>query len=320
MSQLAVIAIGGNSLITDQKHVSVEDQYHAVVETAKYIVDLIDLGIDVVVTHGNGPQVGFVMRRSEIAEETEHMHPVPLYTCDADTQGAIGYQIQQALRNEFVKRRSVKRAVTIITQVEVSPDDPAFTRPAKPIGSFYTAQELATIHKKHPDWVLTYDAGRGYRRVVPSPKPVKIIERKAIKALLDQEFCVIAVGGGGIPVIRTDDNMLEGINAVIDKDHASALLATYLKADYFIISTAVEQVCLNYGTDKEQGLNHLTLQEIESYKEQGHFAKGSMLPKIEAAEKFIKEGGKKAIITSPDNLIKAIKGEAGTIIDSIEVN
>jgi len=316
MSELAVIAIGGNSLIKDKTHLRVEDQYDAVVETAKHIVDIIEMGISVVVTHGNGPQVGFIMRRSEIAEEVEQMHPVPLYSCDADTQGAIGYQIQQALRNEFVKRRTNIRAVTLITQVEVDIDDPAFQNPSKPIGSFYLESQIEELRRKHPGWQLMYDAGRGYRRVVPSPKPVKIVERKPIQALVDTGFCVIAVGGGGIPVIRTKDNVLKGVNAVIDKDHASALLAANLGADYFIISTAVDQVCIEFNTPKEKKLSHLTLAEIEAYKEQGQFAPGSMLPKIEAVESFLRNGGKKAIITSPGLLKEALIGGAGTVIIS----
>lgn len=314
MSKLAVIAIGGNSLIKDKAHLRVEDQYDAVVATAKHIVDIIEMGISVVVTHGNGPQVGFIMRRSEIAEEVEQMHPVPLYSCDADTQGAIGYQIQQALRNEFVKRRTGIRAVTLITQVEVDKDDPAFRNPSKPIGTFYTEDQIEGIRIKHPDWQLILDAGRGYRRVVASPKPVKIVERKPIQALVDGGFCVIAVGGGGIPVIRTEDNVLVGVNAVIDKDNASALLAANLKADYFIISTAVDQVCINFNTPNEQALSHMTLADIKRYKAEGQFAPGSMLPKIEAVETFLKNGGKEAIITSPGLLKNAIIGEAGTTI------
>ncbi len=316
MSELAVIAIGGNSLIKDKEHQRVEDQYDAVVETAKHIVDIIEMGINVVVTHGNGPQVGFIMRRSEIAEEVEHLHPVPLHSCDADTQGAIGYQIQQALRNEFVKRRTGIRAVTLITQVEVDKDDPAFANPSKPIGTFYDENQIDSIKEKHPDWNLMYDAGRGYRRVVPSPKPIKIVERKPIQALVDGGFCVIAVGGGGIPVIRTEDNMLKGVNAVIDKDNASALLAANLEADYFIVSTAVDSVCINFNTPEQKALSHMTLADIEKYKAEGQFAPGSMLPKIEAVESFIKGGGKKAIITSPNCLKQAIEGTCGTTIEA----
>lgn len=315
MSKLAVIAIGGNSLIKDKEHQRVEDQYDAVVATAKHIVDIIEMGINVVVTHGNGPQVGFIMRRAEIAEEVERMHPVPLYSCDADTQGAIGYQIQQALRNEFVKRRTGIRAVTLITQVEVDKNDPAFDHPSKPIGSFYEESQMKAIKEKHPDWQMMFDAGRGYRRLVASPKPIKIVERKPIQALVDGGFCVIAVGGGGIPVIRTENNVLEGVNAVIDKDHASALLAANLKADYFIISTAVDAVCVNFNQPDQKALSHMNLADIDRYKSEKQFAPGSMLPKIEAVESFLKNGGKKAIITSPDCLKQAIEGTCGTTVE-----
>lgn len=315
MSKLAVIAIGGNSLIRDKQHQTVEDQYDAVVETAKHIVDIIDMGITVVVTHGNGPQVGFLLRRSEIAEKMEHMHPVPLYTCGADTQGAIGYQIQQALRNEFVRRRSNKRAVTLITQVEVDRNDPAFEHPSKPIGTFYGEDEIEKIKEQHPEWQMVYDAGRGYRRVVPSPKPIKIVEKKAIQALVQQGFCVIAGGGGGIPVIRDENNVLVGVNAVIDKDYASALLAANLEADYFIISTGVDAVAINFNTPEQKALATMNLKDIERYKAEGQFAPGSMLPKIEAVESFLKNGGKKAIITSPTGLKEAVLGNGGTTIE-----
>ena len=313
MGKLAVIAIGGNSLIKDKAHLEVSDQYDAICETVEYIVDIIQEGYDVVITHGNGPQVGFIMRRSEIAEEVEHMHPVPLVSCDADTQGALGYQIQQALHNEFVKRGIEKSAVTVVTQVEVDPKDPAFDNPSKPIGVFYNEMQLMHIRSSHPDWIMTMDAGRGYRRVVPSPMPMDIIEIDAIENLANSGFTVIAVGGGGIPIVEEDGKYM-GINAVIDKDHASGMLATKLKADVFIISTAVDNVCINYGKPDEGKISEISIDEIRKLKDEGHFAPGSMLPKIEAAIKYIENGGTKAIITSPENLLKSIKGKAGTII------
>jgi len=314
MSKLAVIAIGGNSLIKDRGHQKVSDQYDAICETVKYITDIIEEGYEVVITHGNGPQVGFIMRRSEIAEEVEHMHPVPLVSCDADTQGALGYQIQQALHNEFAKRKITKNAVTIVTQVEVDENDQAFANPAKPIGSFYDDTQVIRLRKEHPDWVLTMDAGRGYRRVVPSPMPKNIIEIDAIKNLVKSGFTVIAVGGGGIPVVVDKDNGFKGVNAVIDKDHASSMLATKLGADVFIISTAVENVCINFGKSNEHKIRETDIDSIKDLRKQGHFAKGSMLPKIDAAVTYLKNGGTKAIITSPENLLKAIRGNAGTII------
>jgi len=314
MSRLAVIAIGGNSLIRDKDHVNVSDQYDAICETVRYIVDLIEEGYEVVVTHGNGPQVGFIMRRSEIAEEVEHMHPVPLVSCDADTQGALGYQIQQALHNEFARRNIVKNAVTIVTQVEVDANDPAFENPAKPIGSFYGPEQIEKIRNDHPDWVVIEDSNRGYRRVVPSPMPKSIVEIDAIDKLVKSGFTVIAVGGGGIPVTIDENSHYTGINAVIDKDHASGMLANLLNADVFIISTAVQNVCINFGKPNELKLHEITVKELKKLRDEGHFAPGSMLPKIEAALQFLEKGGSKAIITSPDNLQKAIRGEAGTII------
>ncbi|PKM58516.1 MAG: carbamate kinase [Firmicutes bacterium HGW-Firmicutes-3] len=314
MEKLAVIAIGGNSLIKDSEHQFIEDQYMAVCETVRHVVDLIELGINVVITHGNGPQVGFIMRRSEIAEEVEHMHPVPLVSCDADTQGAIGYQIQQAMQNEFNKRGMANKAVTVVTQVEVEPDDPAFLMPSKPIGTFYTEVQIERITRQHPDWHMVKDSGRGYRRVVPSPMPKKIVEREAIETLIHAGFSVVAVGGGGIPVTRDADGKLVGVNAVIDKDYASSLLATLLGADYFIISTAVDQVYIDYNKPTQKALSVLTLDEVEALKMDNQFAPGSMLPKINAASDFIKAGGKKAIITSPACLSDAVKGVAGTTI------
>ncbi len=314
MGKLAVIAIGGNSLIKDKQHMQVDDQYDAICETVKYITDIIEEGYEVVITHGNGPQVGFIMRRSEIAEEVEHMHPVPLVSCDADTQGALGYQIQQAFHNEFTKRSIKKNAVTIVTQVEVDENDPAFKNPAKPIGLFHNDAQVKRLRKDHPDWVMTMDSGRGYRRVVPSPMPKKIVEIDAIENLVNSGFTVIAVGGGGIPVVVDKNNGYRGVNAVIDKDHASGMLATKLGADVFIILTAVENVCINFGKPNEKRIKATDINSIKELREQGHFAPGSMLPKINAAMTYLENGGEKAIITSPENLLKAVRGEAGTII------
>jgi carbamate kinase len=314
MAGFALIAVGGNSLIKDAQHMSVRDQYRAVCETAVHIVDIIDEGYDIVLTHGNGPQVGFILRRSELAFELAGMHIVPLVSCVADTQGAIGYQLQQALNNEFRKRSVLGCAVTVVTQVEVDRDDPAFLNPTKPIGSFYSEAQMDGIKKKHPDWHMICDAGRGYRRVVPSPAPKKILEEDVIQFLVRQGFCVIGAGGGGIPVFKNKQDEYEGVDAVIDKDSASSLLASDLKADLFIISTSVEKVSLNYGTPDEKPLDSMSLDQAKRYTEEGHFAPGSMLPKIEAALKFIERGGKKAIITSPESLVRAIRGETGTSI------
>ncbi|MBP2638529.1 MAG: arcC1 2 [Firmicutes bacterium] len=312
MAKLAVIAIGGNSLIRDNMRQTVEDQYDAVCETAKHIVGMIEQGYDVIITHGNGPQVGFILRRSEIACETAGMHSVPLVVCGADTQGAIGYQIQQAMDNEFKKRGLDKSAITLVTQVVVDASDPAFTRPTKPIGSFFSQEQAEKIQKNNPDWVMVSDSGRGYRRVVASPQPQEIVEKDVISKLVREGYCMIAVGGGGIPVIRQEDGSFKGVDAVIDKDFASSLLAVQVQADELIISTGVPKVYLNYGNPDEQALDKVTLAELKEYVKQNHFAPGSMLPKIQAVISFLENGGSKAIITNPESLEEAIAGKTGT--------
>ncbi len=314
MPKLLVIAIGGNSLIKDPRYQRVEDQYAAICETARPIVDLIEGGYRTIISHGNGPQVGFILRRSEIAYMHEGLHFVPLASCVADTQGALGYQIQQALENEFNKRRLNQMAVTVVTRVEVDPHDPSFADPDKPIGSSYDELQIKNLQKDHPEWAVIRDAGRGYRRAVPSPMPVRIIELDAIETLVNQGFCVIAIGGGGIPVVRLDDGTFEGRDAVVDKDYASSLLATRLNADILLISTAVDNVFLNYGTADQKALDAISAEETKRLMAEGHFAAGSMLPKIKAALDFLEHGGESAIITSPHLLKAAIEGEAGTRI------
>ncbi len=311
--KLAVIAIGGNSLIKHRSRQTVADQYRAICETIRHLVDLVEHGYQLVITHGNGPQVGFIMLRSEIARKEIGLHIVPLSSCVADTQGAIGLQIQQALTDELEKRDRPAKAVTIVTQVEVDPDDPGFARPDKPIGEFYTKEQLPILKKQHPDWVLMEDASRGFRRVVASPQPQKIVEQEAIDALLADGFQVIAAGGGGVPVVRSEAG-LTSVDAVIDKDKTAALLAANLGAPLLVISTAVEQVMLNYGTTQEKALARVSLQEIEGYFQEGHFAPGSMGPKIEAAISFLKNGGKKVIITNPENIGTALARGRGTQI------
>jgi len=316
MGTLAIIAIGGNSLIKDSSHKTVKDQYEAVRETSGHIADLVEEGYDIVITHGNGPQVGFILLRSELAHELAGMHIVPLVNCVADTQGAIGYQLQQALRNEFDRRNIKKTAATVVTLVEVDRDDPAFSNPTKPVGSFFTEEQIGSIREKHPEWHIVHESGRGYRRVVPSPLPKKILESDAIEALLAQGFCVIGAGGGGIPVYRNEQGELEGIDAVIDKDLASGLLASQLKADLLVISTAVEKVYLNYGKKDAAPLDRINVEQAKKYMDEGHFAPGSMLPKIKAVLEFLGQGGKEAIITSPESLTRAVRGESGTHIIS----
>jgi carbamate kinase len=289
MTKVAVVAIGGNSLIKDKDRQTVPDQFAATRETCVHTADMIEQGWEVVITHGNGPQVGFILMRSELASHV--LHTVPLDSCGADTQGALGYMIQQSLGNEFEKRGIQKPVVTVVTQVVVDKDDPAFQNPTKPIGPFYD-EAAAKRYRDEEGWHIMEDAGRGWRRVVPSPIPMRIVEQESIKALIGLGFVVIGVGGGGIPVVE-EDGCLRGVEAVIDKDYASGLLATGIKADLFLISTAVEKVALNYGKPNQVDLDHVTLAEAKNYLQEGHFPPGSM---------------------GPDNLARALRGETGTRI------
>ncbi len=311
MSKLAVVAVGGNSLIKDKNHQTIPDQYAAGAESMSHIAGMIQAGWDVVVTHGNGPQVGFILRRAELS--LHELHPVPLDYCGADTQGAIGYMFQQALHNEFRTRGIQKAAATVVTQVLVDRNDPAFQKPSKPIGSFMD-EPAASQHRQKDGWAVVEDAGRGWRRVVASPIPKRIVEEAAIRSLIEAGFVVISAGGGGIPVVEDDQGNLTGIEAVIDKDFAGSLLAARLKADLFLISTAVEKVALHYNKPEQQWLDQLTLAEARRHLADGHFAKGSMGPKIEAIIKYLEQGGKQALITDPVNIERALEGKTGTRI------
>ncbi len=312
--KVAVIAVGGNSLIKDPKRVTVEDQEQALRETAFHIVDMVEAGWDVAIGHGNGPQVGYILRRSEIAAKVEGMHEIPLDVCGADSQGAIGYEFQQALQNELFRRGIKKNACTIITQMLVDQNDSAFKNPSKPIGSFMEKAE-AKRREKEMGWSVVEDAGRGWRRVVPSPLPKEIVELVSVKTLIDAGVIVITVGGGGIPVIDTGKGVYSGVAAVIDKDFASSLLASEIKADLFLIATAVEKVAINFGKPGEKWLDKMTLVEAKQYLAEGiHFAKGSMAPKIQAVVRYLEAGGKQALITNPENIGRALKGETGTRI------
>ncbi len=314
MTKLAVVAIGGNSLIKDKAHQTIEDQYQAAKETTFHIADMIEQGWDVAIGHGNGPQVGFILRRSEIAAKVEGMHEVPLDVCGADSQGAIGYALQQNLQNELYHRGVKKKVVTVITQVLVDKDDPAFKNPTKPIGGFMDEAE-AMRRKSEQDWSVVEDAGRGWRRVVASPLPKEIVELETVETLLDRGIVTITVGGGGIPVIDPGDGNYRGTAAVIDKDYASSLLAQKVKADLFVISTAVEKVALNFGKPDQKWLDRMTLAEAKAYLAEGtHFAKGSMAPKVQAIIWYLENGGKQALITNPENIGRALKGETGTWI------
>ena len=308
-SKLIVIAIGGNSLIEDSKHVTVSAQYEAASKTAYHIARLIREGHRVVIVHGNGPQVGYILLRAEYARKI--LHAVPLDSCVADTQGAIGYQLQRALDNELEKLGLRRDVATVVTQVLVDDRDPSFANPTKPIGSFMQKEE-AEYHRDNDGWSVVEDAGRGYRRVVASPKPLAIVESGTVRKLLDSGSIVIAAGGGGIPVVRGDDGLLYGREAVVDKDLAAAILAKDLKADLFVISTAVEKVCLNYNKPDEKRLDTVSSQEAKTYMAQGHFAPGSMLPKIQAIVDFVDTTGNMGLFTDPAHLYDALYAEAGT--------
>ena len=310
MTRTAVIAIGGNSLITDKEHQTVPDQYLAAAQTCRHVAPLLaDGDLRLVITHGNGPQVGFILRRSELA--LKELHMVPLDSCVADTQGAIGYHIQLALYNEFRKLGIEKGAATVVTQCLVDRGDPAFAKPNKPIGSFLT-KEQADHHRAVDGWDVVEDSGRGWRRVVASPVPKAILELNAVKSLLDAGFVVVAAGGGGIAVVADADGNLTGASAVIDKDHASSLLARQLGAELLVISTAVEKVCLNFGKPNQVDVDRMTVAEAKQYVAEGHFKPGSMLPKIQAVIAFLEGGGREAIITDPAHLSLAFAGKTGT--------
>jgi len=310
--KVAVIAIGGNSLIKDSAHQTVEDQYNAAKETSYHIARMIKAGWDVAVGHGNGPQVGFILRRSELARH--ELHEVPLDVCGADSQGALGYALQQTLHNHFLDMGIRKDVATVVTQVEVERADPAWQNPSKPIGSFMSGADA--MQRRHQEgWTIVEDAGRGWRRVVASPLPKRVVELDAVRRLIEAGMVVITVGGGGIPVVADETGHLQGVAAVIDKDYASGLLATSIGAELFLISTAIEKVALNFGAPEQRWIDHMTLSEARRYLEEGnHFKQGSMAPKIQAILWFLEQGGKRAIITNPENIERALDGETGTHI------
>ncbi len=308
----AVVAIGGNSLIKDKQHQTVRDQYIAAGETCWHVASMIKDGWDVAIGHGNGPQVGFILRRSELA--AHELHEVPLDVCGADSQGAIGYALAQNLENDFRRMEIDRHAVAVVTQVEVSADDPAFQSPSKPIGSFMD-EEMALRRRDQDGWSVREDAGRGWRRVVPSPEPLRIVEVDAIRSLIESRFVVISVGGGGIPVVADANGDLSGVAAVIDKDHACSLLATNIGAELFLVTTAVEKVALDFGQPTQRWIDRMTLAEAKEYLAEGtHFLPGSMAPKMEAVVDFLERGGGTAIITDPENVERALAGETGTHI------
>jgi carbamate kinase len=306
----AVVAIGGNSLIRDREHQTVRDQYIAAGETCWHIASMIRDGWDVAIGHGNGPQVGFILRRSELA--SHELHEVPLDVCGADSQGAIGYALAQNLENDFRRLDLDRHVVAVVTQMEVAADDPAFAHPTKPIGSFM--DEATAFRRRDEDgWAVIEDAGRGWRRVVPSPTPLRIVEEAAIRSLIESGFVVISVGGGGIPVVAHENGDLAGVAAVIDKDLGCSLLATCLDAELLLVTTSVEKVALDFGTPRQKWIDRLTLEQAKEYLAEGsHFLEGSMAPKIEAVIGFLERGGGRAIITDPENVERALGGETGT--------
>ncbi|MBH0190785.1 MAG: carbamate kinase [Nitrospira sp.] len=308
---IAVVAVGGNALIRDKHHESIPDQSREAAITAHHIVDMIAAGWNVVITHGTGPQVGFILRRSELA--LEEVPPVPMDYADADLQGGIGYMFIKALYNEFRRRRLDRKAVAIVTQTLVDRDDPAFTDPSKPIGSHFDEQTARRLAARQ-GWVVKEDAGRGWRRVVPSPLPKTIVEMAAIKELAHSGFVVIACGGGGIPVVENEDGDLIGVEAVIDKDLASSLLARGIGADLLMVSTGVEKVAVNFNKPNQRWLDRMTLAEAKQHAADNQFDKGSMGPKIQAIIEFLEGGGRAGLITDPPNIGRALAGKTGTFI------
>jgi len=310
-NKLAVVAVGGNSLIRDKQHESIPDQSEEAAITAHYIADMIEAGWNVVVTHGNGPQMGFVLRRSELS--LHEVPPVPMDYAGADLQGGIGYMFLKALYNEFRKRRIDRKAVAIVTQTLVDRNDPAFADPSKPIGSHMDEQTARRLASRH-GWVVKEDAGRGWRRVVPSPLPKTIVELAAINVLARSGYVVIACGGGGIPVVKDAEGNLVGVEAVIDKDFASSLLAREIGAELLLVSTAVEKVAINFNRPDQQWLDRMTVAEAKRHFADNQFDMGSMGPKIQAVIEFLEGGGGMGLITNPPNIGRALAGETGTFI------
>ncbi|MBL4953297.1 carbamate kinase [Neobacillus sp. OS1-32] len=310
-----VIALGGNALQANPKDTSAEAQLFTCKETAKPIVDLIEEGHEVIVAHGNGPQVGQIVATYEAANTIDDGKPVmPFPECGAMSEGYIGYHLQQAIREEMRARGIQRDVASIITQVVVDPNDPGFKNPTKPVGSFFS-QEQAMKLQEEKGYVMKEDAGRGYRRVVASPAPIAVVEEKIIKTMVDAGHVVITVGGGGVPVIEKEDGTLEGVAAVIDKDLASEKLAELLDADELVILTAVEQIAINFNKPNQKNLASITLEEAHKYIEEGHFAPGSMLPKVKAAMQFAKSKmGRKSIVTSLNKAKDALQGKTGTVI------
>lgn len=313
MDRRAVVAIGGNALIHDGQQGTIAEQYDNARETAQHIAALVAAGWGVVVTHGNGPQVGFILLRSELVPDDAPVPKLGLEMSVADSQGGIGHILGQALLNELAERGLPDRVVCVLTHVVVDAQDPAFREPTKPIGPFYTRAQ-ADERAARDGWTMVEDAGRGYRRVVASPEPIRIVEEAQIRALVDAGFVVIAVGGGGIAVIESEPGVYRGAEAVIDKDRASALLGASLSIPLLVLSTGVEQVAFHFRQPDERWLDRITAAEARRHLADGEFPRGSMGPKVEAAIRFLERGGQEVLITSPASLERALAGETGTRI------
>jgi carbamate kinase len=306
---LAVVAIGGNAVNKPGEKATAENMFTNLSVTAEYLMQMLKDDYELIITHGNGPQVGNILVQQEFAKNK--IPPFPIDVNDALTQGSLGYAIALTLRNALLKAHHPREICSVVTQIVVDPNDPAFQNPTKPVGPFYSEEEGKRLQEEK-GWVFVEDAGRGWRRVVPSPIPLDIIEKNAIQQLIKGDIITIAAGGGGIPVNRLPDGSLEGVEAVIDKDRASALLALEIKADLFIILTGVEKVYLDYGKPTQKAFDTLTVQEAQKYLTDGQFPKGSMGPKIEAAVSFVSKTGKKCLITAMETLGDALKGKTGT--------
>jgi carbamate kinase len=308
----AIIAIGGNALIKKGQVGTIYEQFANARETCAKLLKVVEMGYDIIITHGNGPQVGDAIRRHENSRKI--IPPYPLGVCVAETVGSMGYMLQQTMQNTVKKSKVVRKdVVTIITQVVVDDDDPSFKNPTKPIGQFFSKEDIDEMVKAEK-WAVVEDSGRGWRRVVPSPKPLRIVEKDTIGDMLHKGKIVIACGGGGLPVIQMENGLLDGVEAVVDKDYASSKLAQQLDLDELIILTGVDKVSVNFGQPDQVDLDILTVAEAKRHLKAGQFPPGSMGPKIEAAIEFIENGGRKALIASHENLVEAMKGEAGTRI------
>jgi carbamate kinase len=311
--ELVVVALGGNALLQKGQRGAFEEQYANVQETCRYLADLVERGYRLVITHGNGPQVGATMLRHDAGLKLYNVPPFPMDVCGAETQGFIGYMIQQALRTELKRRGIDKYVITVITRVIVDENDPAFNNPTKPVGPFYTKEEMENLKAEHPEFVFKEDKARGgWRRVVPSPDPKIIAERQAIRTLVDAGFIVVACGGGGIPIVERDGWRAEGVEAVIDKDLASERLATLIRADYLVILTDVDGAYVDFGRPTQRRLGVVKVSELKRYYEEGHFGEGSMGPKVLAAIRFIENGGKRAVIAERSRVLAALEGKEGT--------